>query len=243
MISRYARALAAAVCALSGAVATAAAEPEPEAASPPAEPHDLVIATDPDGALVVAPGRVAYPVTDPAFEISPPIEPEPYGLPPAPYEHPTPRESVIILATASQAHLTGPGGFEVFGHGGSLSFGFLQRTGEFPTGFDVAAVFVRGPDAAVYDLSMRVLGSPRIGKRKLLPFIAIGLAAGASRLVTAEDKAAGRTVEYGLSIGPSAALGLHGFLGEKVYWRGGAGFLGTGIGTYTADLGVGVVID
>ena len=46
----------------------------------------------------------------------------------------------------------------------------------------------------------------------------------------------------GLGLGPSGAVGLHGFLSERIYWRASAGFIGAGVGTFSTDLGLGWVI-
>ena len=168
------------------------------------------------------------------------IDPQPHPLPVPPPPRESPRESFVVLASGLQAWMSDDGGMTDLGQGGVLSFTWLQRRGDFPTGVDVSGVFLATDDASVYDLSFRILGSPKIGRRSVVPFAAFGLAAGASRLASKQPDA---MASYGWSIGPSAAVGLHGFLGDRVYWRGGAGFLGTGFGAVTAELGLGMVIE
>jgi len=150
---------------------------------------------------------------------------------------------VVAWASGLQAWVSEQKGVTSLGQGASLAFAFMERDGDFPTGFEVSAVFLSGERASVYDLSFRLIGSAKIGRRKLVPFAAIGIAAGASRLVTDEQKMSGADVAYGWAIGPSAATGVHGFLSDKLYWRASAGFLGTGVGAMTADLGLGLVVD
>lgn len=250
---RHVRVLAWVTCALVGATTTAAAKPFP----PPDElvGDDLVVATDPvvvvdPVPVVVEPVGVAVAVEPVAVVVEPVIvqpdpyyQQEPYGLPVAPPTREVPSESTYAMASAVQAWMTERDGMNELGRGGALSFGFLQRRGDFPSGVELSGVFLTGDRASVYDLSLRVIGSPEIRDKKVLPFIAIGLTVGASRLVTEEAKALGQDVSYGFSIGPSAAVGLHGFLSDNLYWRAGAGYLGAGIGAYTADLGIGFVVD
>jgi hypothetical protein len=169
-----------------------------------------------------------------------PVVPTPY-VEPAPPPDPPPSESIVFLGGASQAWMTGDDGLDPIARGATLGFAFLQRDGEFPTGFEFDAVLLRGEDAAIYDLQSRVIGSPRLGRRMAVPFAALGLAYGVARLVTTEQKMTGAKATYGMSIGPTAMVGLHGFLNDSLYWRGGAGFLGTGIGAITAELSLGVV--
>ena len=198
-----------------------------------------------------------------AFTVAEPVEtaymvppPQPIADPPEPYDDPPAlptsrrddyqRESTLLFAGAAQGWLSQRDGLDRFGRGASLGFGFLQRDGHFPSGCDVAATMVRGDGGAVYDLSVRVIGSAKIGRRLAVPYVAIGLVAGASRvegqpldgkLVT------GETSSWGFGLGPTAALGLHGFLSDKVYWRSGVGFLGAGAGLVTADLALGITMD
>ena len=246
------------ICALVGTSAPAWADdvvvaPDPAPPVDPVAPVDpvtptqgLVVATDP---VVVQPQpqvqvQVEAPVAVPVDEPYVPIH-EPYydmnPLPPTP--DPYPHESVVVWASGLQAWISEEQGMTSLGQGASLSFAFFERDGDMPTGFDVSAVFLSGERASVYDLSFRLIGSAKIKARTVVPFVALGLAAGAARLVTEEQKMSGADVAYGWSIGPSAAAGLHGFLSKKVYWRASAGFLGTGIGAMTADVGLGLTVD
>jgi hypothetical protein len=209
----------------------------PEPPPPPEPPQGLVIATDP----------VAAPVPDPVIAVEPYVEQpyvEPYVEPP--YVEPpreSPRSSTFVYGAASQLNISGRSGIDPAGWGGTIGFGHLERHGDQPTGVDVAGTFFTGRDVSIYDLSIRIVASPKINNHVLVPYIAIGFCAGASRIITDRDRMTGKHVDYGLGIGPSASLGLHGFVGKSLYWRAGAGFLGAGVGAVTADLAVGMVVD
>ncbi len=255
---RHVRVLVGVTCALVGLATTATARPAP--VPDPLVGDDLVVATDP---VVVVPPDPVVVATDPvvvatdpqpAVIVEPVIDPVPqpemyvpdhgpYALPVDPPPRESPRESTYVMGSATQAWMSERDGVGQLGRGGTLSFGFLQRRGDMPTGVELSGVFLHGDRASVYDLSLRLIASPKIGDRTVVPFIAMGLAVGASRLVSEEAKAFGEDASFGFSIGPSAALGLHGFLGDKTYWRAGAGFLGAGLGAYTADIGIGFVVD
>jgi hypothetical protein len=170
----------------------------------------------------------------------PPPPPEyPLPLPPAP----VPQESFVVVGSAVQSWISGTERLEQLGRGANLSFTWLQRDGEFPSGVDMSGLFLRGEDASVYALSMRLMGSAKVGRRALVPFAAFGIGAGLTRLEMDVDATKASEVQSGWALGPSAAIGLHGFLSDSVYWRGQAGFVGVGAGALTADLGLGFVID
>ncbi len=254
MSARVSRVLLGAVCALAGTAHIALAE---EAPPPPPDwvedptpdqiavdpvvvetppPTDLTVAVDPATLIVADPPPEPY--NDPYYGY--------YDTPVYPVDE-SPSESVLVTASAVQAWMSQPSGLEQMGRGGSLGIAWLQRHGDFPTGVEAQGVFVFGDRASAYDLSLRLVGSPKIGKRLFVPYAAIGLAVGASRISDARtmemstDKGPDST--YGFAIGPSASVGVHGFFGKKWYWRAGAGFVGAGIGAVTADLGVGIVVD
>jgi hypothetical protein len=201
-----------------------AVDPEPPPPPPPEEP--LVVATDP----YVAP---------PQPEMYVPYE-EPVYVPP-PREQP--RESTFAFAAASQLNVSGEDGFAPAGWGGTVGFGFIERDGDLPGGVDVAATFLTGKNVSIYDLSIRVVATPKMNGRLLVPYVAFGLCAGASRVVTDRERMTGEHVDYGLGLGPSGSIGLHGFVGDSIYWRAGGGFLGAGVGAVTADLAIGMVVD
>ncbi len=228
------------VCALTATATLAAASPPP----PDDWVHEEVVveqqvAVDP-APVVVVQEPVQPPYVDPYYY------PDPYPQPV--FVDEGPRESIVATASAMQAWLSQPSGLETMGRGGTLGFTFLQRRGDFPTGAEATGIFLFGDQASVYDLSLRMIASPKIGKRLLVPFVAVGLAIGASRVVDARSTAMQvapkiTAATYGFAIGPSAALGVHGFVGKKWYWRAGAGYVGAGVGAITADLGVGMVVD
>jgi hypothetical protein len=176
--------------------------------------------------------------------IDPPPPPPPdNGLPPSPMETPAPQESFVVVGSAVQSWSSGSERLEQLGRGGNLSFTWLQRDGEFPSGVDMSGLFLRGEDASVYALSFRLIGSAKVGRRTFVPFAAFGIAGGMTRLEMDVDDTKPADVQSGWALGPSAAIGLHGFLSDNVYWRGQAGFVGVGAGALTADLGLGFVID
>jgi hypothetical protein len=189
---------------------------------------------------IIASGFAAAPAFAEQIAIDPPPDPQPYSDPVA--EPEAPHESTVLYGAVSQMSISGDAGLEPAGFGGTVGFTWLQRHGDQPTGFDVAGTFLTGEDVSIYDLSLRLIASPKIGRHAILPYVALGFCAGASRLVTDRDRSSMKDVHYGLGIGPSASAGLHGFMG-KFYWRAGAGFLGAGVGAVTADLTVGMVMD
>jgi hypothetical protein len=127
---------------------------------------------------------------------------------------------------------------ERFGHQGSMGIIHLSHRDE--PGFEAIAGATGGERGRSYALAVRLLLTPRLRRTELVrPFLALGPAFAIARLDEGPDKGAGA----GLGIGPSGAIGLHGFLAHRVYWRASAGFTGAGIGTFSTDLGLGWVID
>lgn len=107
-------------------------------------------------------------------------------------------------------------------------------------GFEVLAGMNGGERGRSYTLALRLVLQPRLERKHLArPFLALGPAFAIARLDEGDDKGSGA----GMGIGPSGAIGLHGFLSHRVYWRASAGFVGAGIGTFSTDLGLGWVID
>ena len=67
--------------------------------------------------------------------------------------------------------------------------------------------------------------------------IAVGLDLSAVGLA----RAGGQTREHGVSLGVHGVVGLHGFVGKRVYWRGAVGYLGAGVNGLTGQLMLGYV--
>jgi len=248
IVSKHARVLVGACCALATTATIAAASPPP-----PADwEQDVLVpveVTPPVEPVVVVEQQVAV---DPIVVVTPDPIPDPYYAQPyyEPYIEPVdegPRESIVVTGSAMQAWLSRPSGLEVAARGGTIGFSWLQRRGDFPTGVEVTGVFLVGDQMTSYALSSRVVGSPKLGKRLVVPYAAVGIAIGASRVVdrgvAAMQKDPMSAASYGFAIGPSAEVGLHGFLSKQLYWRAGAGFVGAGVGAITADAGVGFVLD
>jgi hypothetical protein len=243
MSRRFAVSAGLVLSALLGAVTPAFADqvavpPPPDPVVVPVDPQGLVIAVDPDP--VAAP--VPEPEPEPITIVQPEPYPEPYSDPVAPPRE-SPRSSTFVYGAASQVNVSGRTGIDPAGWGGTVGLGHLERHGEQPTGVDVSGTFLTGDSVSIYDLSVRIVASPKINSRVLVPYVAIGICAGASRIITDRDRMSGRHVDFGLGIGPSASLGVHGYVGNSEYWRLGAGFLGAGVGAVTADLAVGMVVD
>ena len=156
--------------------------------------------------------------------------PHPLPLPVAPPPRAVPEESMFLSAGATQAYVSGAdGGLGRFGRGGALTLALLERRGELPTGVEARGVFLDGDGGQQFTLALHVVASAKIARRPLVPFVALGLAAGSARMGDAS----------GVAIGPSGALGLHGFLADSLYWRASASAIGVGAGTLVGELAVG----
>jgi hypothetical protein len=127
---------------------------------------------------------------------------------------------------------------EHFGRQGTMGIVHVPHRDE--PGFEALGAATGGARGRSYTLAVRLLLTPRLRRADAVrPFLAVGPAFAISRLDGGPDKG----VAAGLGIGPSGAVGLHGFLSHRVYWRASAGFVGAGIGTFSTDLGLGWVID
>ena len=158
--------------------------------------------------------------------------------PPPPRPKRTPRTATIALAVAQQGFATeGARTLERFGPGGGL--GIVHVLHKEGPGFEALATSVGGARGRSSALAVRLLVSAPLRRSDLArPFLAVGPAFAVARL----DAGAGKEAAAGLGLGPSGAVGLHGFLSERIYWRASAGFVGAGVGTFSTDLGLGWVI-
>jgi hypothetical protein len=166
----------------------------------------------------------------------PPPQPEQvaYVEPPPP-----PRQASIGLALGGMSYASDTmTPLERFGPSGGMGIVHVSHREE--PGFEALVGATGSERGRSYSLTVRLVIGARLQRKNLArPFLAIGPAFAIARLAQTDDKGAGS----GLGIGPSGAVGLHGFLSHRVYWRASAGFVGAGIGTFSTDLGLGWVID
>lgn len=148
--------------------------------------------------------------------------------PPAPVDD-TPREAMVAtIAAISMRVPDGQGGVERWGEGVSLLLSYLERRGDFPTGFEGQASFLDGEGERLYTLGASIVGSGDL-QRGLAPFLSTGLDLAASSVGGAPR----------VAIGVHGDLGIHGFVGRNLYLRASAGWLGAGDGGIRVQLGVG----
>lgn len=158
---------------------------------------------------------------------------------PRPEPPPPPRRATMGFVAGGLAYASDEmTPLEHFGRQGTMGIVHVPHRDE--PGFEALAAANGGARGRSYTLAVRLLLTPRVNRADLArPFFSVGPAFAIARLDGSPDKG----VAAGLGIGPSAAVGLHGFLSHRVYWRASAGFVGAGIGTFSTDLGLGWVID
>jgi hypothetical protein len=129
---------------------------------------------------------------------------------------------------------------ERFGRQGTMGVVHVPHREE--PGFELLGAATGGERGRSYSLAVRLVLTPRVQRKTTVrPFLALGPAFAIARL---DDESGGeKGAGAGMGIGPSGAVGLHGFLAHRVYWRASAGFVGAGIGTFSTDIGLGWVID
>ncbi len=159
--------------------------------------------------------------------------PEPKPEPPPP-----PRRATIALASAGMSYASDTlTPLERFGPVGTM--GILHLSHRDEPGFEAVAGAAAGPRGRSYAASVRLVVGSRLRRADpIAPFLALGASFAIARL----DEGAGKDAGAGLGIGPSGAIGLHGFVSHRLYWRASAGFVGAGIGTFSTDLGLGWVV-
>lgn len=161
-------------------------------------------------------------------------QPEPYVEPPPP-----PRRATMGFASGGMSYASDTmQPLERFGSQATMGIVHIAHREE--PGVEMLAGANGGERGRSYTLTLRLLLTPRMARKTAIrPFLSLGPAFAIARLDEGSDKGAGA----GMGIGPSGAIGLHGFVSHRVYWRASAGFVGAGIGTFSTDLGVGWVID
>jgi len=198
-------------------VATVAGRPGTAAAKAPLPLDDLedpdprTVAVDPGGSVIAT-------------------EPEP---PPA-RAHVSPRQSIVVVASALTARMpAGTGRLADLGLGAAVSLGCLQRRGDLPSGVVVRGMAVGSATTRVYSLDAQVIASARLDRHRIAPFVGLGLAFGSARF--ASDK----RVAAAMALGPVGGLGLHGFVGDELYWRAELSAIGAGAAIITAGVSLG----
>ncbi|HUQ08600.1 MAG TPA: hypothetical protein VM261_39180 [Kofleriaceae bacterium] len=167
-------------------------------------------------------------------------QPPPPPLPePEPVRDP-PRRATIGFAAGGLSYASDTmTALEHFGRQGTLGIVHVPHREE--PGFELLGAATGGARGRSYSLAVRLVLSPRVNRTTLArPFLALGPSFAIARL---DDASSDKGTGAGMGIGPSAAIGLHGFVSHRVYWRASAGFVGAGIGTFSTDLGLGWVID
>lgn len=133
------------------------------------------------------------------------------------------------------------GSLEHFGSGVGASILYLCSCDDLPTGFEASTSFVIG-DAGqrLYDLGVSIMGSFPVKNELAVPFISLGLDLSAATIPDPDDP---EHKARGVTAGVHGNIGLHGFLGKDLYWRGQVGYLGAGVGGLTGQLSLGYVFD
>ncbi len=159
----------------------------------------------------------------------------------------------LVLATAGAAHadevvgavssvdLHAPdnaGDMQRIGRGGGASLLWLCRCDDATVGIELSTLFLAGSqDERVYDLGFGTVLSFGLRDKPLaVPYITLGIDVSA---VSVADAPGSRG--HGVSMGVHGGGGLHGYLGDELYWRAQVGYLGAGIQGITGALTLGYV--
>lgn len=144
---------------------------------------------------------------------------------------------VAAVSTARLATPNADSDLVNFGSGGALSILWLEkcRAGRLCGALESSALFLRGDgEARLYDLSAAITGSLSLEDNPVAPFLSVGL-----DLVSAAVPERDDTVTRGVGIGVHGNLGVHAFIGERLYARGQIGYLGAAVGGVKGELGIG----
>jgi hypothetical protein len=130
------------------------------------------------------------------------------------------------------------GEMQFLARGGGATVSMLCECDGATMGWEGSALFLAGDDGErIYDLAISGLASFEVERKMVVPFITFGLDfAVASLPVDGSEQN-----EHGVSLGLHGGVGLHGFVGDKVYWRGTVGYLGAGVNGLTGQLMLGYV--
>ncbi len=128
------------------------------------------------------------------------------------------------------------GHLEHFGSGAGASILVLSTKDEFPSGLEANTLFLIGESGErLYNLGLSLVGSFRMDRKAAVPFVAFGLDLAAASVPDSDG------IDRGVTLGVHGNVGLHGFIGKEIYWRGQVGFLGAGVGALTGSLSLGYV--
>jgi hypothetical protein len=123
-----------------------------------------------------------------------------------------------------------------FGEGFGASITMLCACDDATAGFEASTLFLIGDDdSRVYDLGISGILSFQVEDKIAVPFITFGLDMSAVGLTREGTPAR----DHGVSLGVHGAAGLHGFVGERAYWRAAVGYLGAGVNGLTGQVTLG----
>lgn len=148
------------------------------------------------------------------------------------------REKAIGSISTTELRTSEGGELVRFGDGVGAAITFLELDSDFTAGFEGSTMFLAGPDGArLYNLAISAIAGFGLRDKTVAPFIIVGLDLAAAAEPRAERGGDGRNVMAGVHGG----LGLHGFLSDRVYFRGQVGFIGAAVGGVTGQLALGYV--
>ena len=127
------------------------------------------------------------------------------------------------------------GGLDRLGTGVGASIMLLNPGDDAPIGFELSTLFVRGDEGErLYDLGLSVLVTYDFRHELAAPMAAFGLDMSASSLPRSDG---GK--DQGVMAGVHGGIGLHGLVGDGIYWRGMVGYHGAGIGAVVGQVSLG----
>ncbi len=127
------------------------------------------------------------------------------------------------------------GGLDRLGTGIGASIMLLNPGDDAPIGFELGTIFLRAPTGErLYDLGLSVLVTYDFRDEIAAPMATFGLDMAASSLPRSDG---GR--DQGVMAGVHGGVGLHGLVGNEIYWRGMIGYHGAGIGAIVGSLSLG----
>lgn len=136
-----------------------------------------------------------------------------------------------------------PDGLDYFGSGLVARFGVLEKRsfepGRLTHGLEMGLMMLTGPgDHSLFVLQAAYVGTILLTDYVVNPFVALGGDVGQVTFVETETR-----VEAGTVLGMHASVGLHGFIDESFYWRGGAGFVAAGAAGFEWEILIGYAFE
>ena len=111
----------------------------------------------------------------------------------------------------------------------------LDPDDEVSMGGEAQVNFLHGEQGRrVYDLGLSFVIAYSLKKNPVAPYMRLGL-----DLVGTGDDQLDPERARRIMVGVHGAVGLHGFLSKKLYWRAEVGFLGAGPGGVHSQIGIG----